>query len=525
MAVDGTLAQSAESTRQVAGGGSRHRLADPGGARTAGTQNFLRLAERATDVFAGDDSAVLEDVKRTLLQVREQYDVVHHEAEQKEARLQRLKWDIHTFDSLGSQKQDEVGRLERSSVALEEQLEETKMNIFETKTSRKVYEHMLARIQKEQAVLRQKILRMEEHVGRKGREHRRQQGETCRTHSQRVQASREHTHLEGDAVLEREARERAKEAMDAELTRRRGANARRADFERWRHEVALEAANEAFNATAGRLRKLYAIEKLSGNFLQKTTNEQLERSNTTEEGFQRIREVTGLTDVMDIVHKFLNRDVEHEQLKGSVKDAEVRLEALRQDFDAFKRDTEGIAFDTNAKGPGDIYKEIEQSERKLNDAMEEHEHCRNRLQKTTLQVEHMKRWSTRVGMLLSNFEEPVRVEGPADLANFFRKLQGSIEKFSVHVAEQILEEKVTPKSLSAAMTREFQEQSRLLSKSSDFLKSNCRVVFPQDDRHGSAEDTQDAFEEDREKCKRESDELHKHMQAEQSKKQKGIRPV
>ena len=42
--------------------------------------------------------------------------------------------------------------------------------------------------------------------------------------------------------------------------------------------MALDAANDAFNASAGRLRKLYAIEKLSGNFLQKTTFEQVERS-------------------------------------------------------------------------------------------------------------------------------------------------------------------------------------------------------------------------------------------------------
>ena len=34
---------------------------------------------------------------------------------------------------------------------------------------------------------------------------------------------------------------------------------RRKDFERWRHEVAMEAANEAFNASAGRLKKLWAV--------------------------------------------------------------------------------------------------------------------------------------------------------------------------------------------------------------------------------------------------------------------------
>merc|ERR1712100_476192 len=130
--------------------------------------------------------------------------------------------------------------------------------------------------------------------------------------------------------------------MEGELDKRKEANKRRADFESWRHEVALEAANEAFQASAGRLRKLYAIEKLAGNCLQKITFEQVERSQATEDGFQKIREVTGLTDVMDIVHKFLNRDVEHEQLKSSVKEAETKLEALREDFDRFKRDTDGI---------------------------------------------------------------------------------------------------------------------------------------------------------------------------------------
>merc|ERR1712232_196096 len=157
------------------------------------------------------------------------------------------------------------------------------------------------------------------------------------------------------------------------MGRRKESNERRARFEDWRHEVALDAANEAFNASAGRLRKLYAVEKLSGNCLQKITFEQVERSQNTEDGFQKIREVTGLADVMDIVHKFLNRDVEHEQLKGSVKEAEVRLESLRQDFDGFKRDTEGITFDPNATGGiGGLYKDVENGERALNEATDEH---------------------------------------------------------------------------------------------------------------------------------------------------------
>merc|ERR1719449_114198 len=155
--------------------------------------------------------------------------------------------------------------------------------------------------------------------------------------------------LEMDAENERNMRSGAMDCMTGTLQTKRNAIKRRADFERWRHEVALEAANEAFQASAGRLRKLYAIEKLAGNCLQKITFEQVERSQATEDGFQKIREVTGLTDVMDIVHKFLNRDVEHEQLKSSVKEAEARLEALREELEHLKRETEQ---DSKDHGPG-----------------------------------------------------------------------------------------------------------------------------------------------------------------------------
>lgn len=41
--------------------------------------------------------------------------------------------------------------------------------------------------------------------------------------------------------------------------------------------------------------------------MQRLTFDQAEQSEATEDGFQRIREVTGLTDVMDIVHKLLGK--------------------------------------------------------------------------------------------------------------------------------------------------------------------------------------------------------------------------
>merc|ERR1719343_1374110 len=126
---------------------------------------------------------------------------------------------------------------------------------------------------------------------------------------------------------------------------------------------------------------------------------------------------------MDIVHKFLNRDVEHEQLRNTVKEAENRLETLREEFDRFKRDTDGLTFDADPTGRSrDIYLEVEDHESQLNQALKEHEQSRQRLQASTLQVEHMKRWANRMGRALHQFEQDcTRVDKPHDLPVYFKQ--------------------------------------------------------------------------------------------------------
>merc|ERR1719375_2033981 len=160
--------------------------------------------------------------------------------------------------------------------------------------------------------------------------------------------------------------------MEAALSTKREGTKERAAFEKWRLEVAKEAATEAFNASAGRLHKLYAIEKLAGNCLQKNTFHLLEEAQVTEDGFQKIREVTGLTDVMDIVHKFLNRDVEHEQLKSAVAEAESKLESLLADFEQYKRQTEGIVPQDTAGSQRGIYQEVEDVMGQLQQKLKSH---------------------------------------------------------------------------------------------------------------------------------------------------------
>lgn len=491
-------------------------------AQNAYSQDFLKLVDRRIDTYVTPNDTIIKDVRQTLLQVREQYDTVHHEAEQKEARLRVIREDIRACDDVQYRKTEQGQALDSMCKELERQYDEKMRDIKETQTSRKVYEHMLARIQREQAILRQKMLRMEEHLGRKKREAQQHAVGSEKARADRVQRSKELEHMELDAEAERTAAARAMDAMKMEIARREQTNHQRQKFEAWRQEVALEAANEAFNASAGRLRKLYAIEKLAQNCLQKITYEQVERSQKTEDGFQKIRDVTGLADVMDIVHKFLNRGVEYEQLHVSVREAEARLNTLRLDFDAFKQKTEGMTFELRGDAMGEIYKDVEQHERGLTEALEEHERCRLRLQRTTLQVEHLRRWAARVGRMLTPMEEPVKVDGPVDFKPFFMRLDDTCRKFVAHVSQQLQRRQLARKDLVKVAKHEYKEQARLLTDK-EFMKVNCRVPAAADERRmsrqGASEDDPAAsFTEERERCKHDSHEVSRRAQAEQHKK-------
>jgi chromosome segregation ATPase len=437
---------------------------------------YVNALEDMVDRFniGGDDNAV-DDVGSILSDIRAQYDDVRYESERKEKELNRIRNLIRQADSANGNKQDEVYKLDDTVQSLTKQFEESQAAIDEAQINRKVYEHMLERLKKEQAIMRQKLLRMEEHLARKQKElaesaakkRSLQQAEVASCEAMEIQRQE----LDGERELRVIALERIKSRVEA----KNASIKRRADFERWRHVVALEAANEAFNASAGRLRTMWALEKLSGNCLQKVIFEQVEQSQMTEDGFQKIREVTGLTDVMDIVHKFLNRDVEHEQLKSAVAEAESKLESLLADFELFKRQTEGIVPQDTAGSQRGIYQEVEDVMGQLQQKLKSHANAKDRLQKLTLAFEDVKRWGKRFhDSMRPIVEEECALDSAQEVVKYFQGLVSIIQHFTQH-------------ALTPATTKKRLQQAR--DEKAAMAIQNCKANFRINlDRKGNTND-------------------------------------
>merc|ERR1719453_866013 len=153
------------------------------------SNDFLTLVEHTTDAFVQSDDSAVEDVRKILADVRQQYDRVNSEAEKKAAELAQLREAIRVAESKNDSKQDEVHALEERKVTLEKQYDDAVMQIDDAQTNRKVYQHMLERTLHEQAVLKEKMLIMEKHLGKKSNEVERKVNHNRKTHASKVQSS------------------------------------------------------------------------------------------------------------------------------------------------------------------------------------------------------------------------------------------------------------------------------------------------------------------------------------------------
>merc|ERR1719321_1861416 len=132
---------------------------------------FTTLVENTVDAYTASGDGAVEDVRRILADLRRQYDEVHNEGERKEQECLRLREAVRQAESNFSTRSEDAYKYEDQKVSLSRQLEETTESITEALTNRKVYQHMLERLKKERALLKQKLVQMEAHLTRKQSEH------------------------------------------------------------------------------------------------------------------------------------------------------------------------------------------------------------------------------------------------------------------------------------------------------------------------------------------------------------------
>jgi hypothetical protein len=81
------------------------------------------------------------------------------------------------------------------------------------------------------------------------------------------------------------------------------------------------------------MQEKFLVQRLYGAFLKKKMEKEMNKHMFVEDAFQKIRTATGLSDVNEIVHRFLTREQTYSELLMAVSENERKIENLRKDHE------------------------------------------------------------------------------------------------------------------------------------------------------------------------------------------------
>jgi len=84
---------------------------------------------------------------------------------------------------------------------------------------------------------------------------------------------------------------------------------RRIERQKRNQDIAEAAANENKDASELKMRESLYIQKLWNTFMRKKMDKEMKKSAKIDEAFKTIKTTTGVTDVAEMVSKFLQREI------------------------------------------------------------------------------------------------------------------------------------------------------------------------------------------------------------------------
>lgn len=123
---------------------------------------------------------------------------------------------------------------------------------------------------------------------------------------------------------------------------------KRIERQRRNQEIAEAAANENKDSSELRMRETLLIQKLWNVFLRKKMKQEMEKSAQIDEAFKAIKTETGVTDVDQMVKKFLTREETYSQLLVNVKESDTKIEKLKKDNEHLRQVLHELKIDSEA---------------------------------------------------------------------------------------------------------------------------------------------------------------------------------
>jgi len=191
---------------------------------------------------------------------------------------------------------------------LRDALDQTQARIDEEQMTQSSYRHMLERMERDYIASRLKANELEISIKSKGQILDLESHKHRKTKEDRLQSKAIFDSLMLN--IEKEQKDRQERIIELQkcIKNKEESVQRRIERQRRNAEIAEAAANENKDSSELILRQQLYINKLWNTFMRKKMEKEMKRSQNIDDAFKAIKTATQVTDVQELVRKFLSRE-------------------------------------------------------------------------------------------------------------------------------------------------------------------------------------------------------------------------
>eukprot|EP00164_Ancoracysta_twista_P002641 GFYU01003515.1.p2 GENE.GFYU01003515.1~~GFYU01003515.1.p2 ORF type:complete len:499 (+),score=244.27 GFYU01003515.1:80-1498(+) len=276
--------------------------------------------------------------------MKKSYNELKHVADNKQSDLSGGTDKLKELETLGVKPTQDDTPLARQIRTLENRLDKAMIKYNEAQSIRKTYEQIVKRLKEERIGFDNQLGAIERTL--KAKQHDYEELLLMSHDAQHAKevAKAELAKFEQQVTEERKVREKELAERRQMVQAKVEMNQRMEQREKARRDIVLEAHGDLNEEGEKSLKKSMVTNVFQQNLNALRIEEEQEKITTYEEAFRKIKDATGVSDVNEVIQKFLTQEDTHHNLIAMTKEAQVKIDQYNDEKATLKQQVEEIKY-------------------------------------------------------------------------------------------------------------------------------------------------------------------------------------
>ena len=424
------------------GGGTYKRrkfVSKHGGGLRGGKNVNMEALQNALE----EDSSAVEELRRDmesfqeleinssheyLANLRRTYDKLRAAATAKEQQHRNLVEELQGLDEMINEQQGTADRdeIDEATDRLDAELVDLQEKVKDALVQRDIFTHMINRLSQEALEIQVEGTQIEAEL-QKDKSELQQCNMALQQAKQELKHEERKFHALQAKVNERRETQKARLAdIEKIIAEREQLVQRQQERTKQRDKLLSQGELEVGGKPEDtKVKKMQVVRKVYNSMLEKKISNEEDDLAHLEATFQHIKIVTGLTDVDDIVQKFLTRKEKAEQLERDADDIRQRIETLKTENEKQRQILEAMRAEShNTAGNRKAIFQMEKSNQDLQDLKHQCDEAKKRAYRSSVSLEELKTAVTRFRSKVEG--KPFPIPKNSQIGDYLKELDSKL---------------------------------------------------------------------------------------------------